>query len=270
MSDAAHFAANVERYMGFADIYDRYRPTPPAVIVDVLTQLARTPRPRCVVDLGSGTGLSTRIWASRADLVVGVEPGDDMRRQAETASAGLSGVRYIKGLSTETGLADASADIVTVSQAFHWMEPTGTLAEAARLLRPGGLFAAIDCDWPQTFDWEAELADEAFMAYAGKLATEGNYEQNVRRWPKSEHYARIRNSGYFRWTKEIALHGAEPGDADRMVGIALSQGIIQNLLKKGISEEQIGIPAFRAEAQRILGDGTITFYFTYRLRIGIK
>ena len=45
--------------------------------------------------------------------------------------------------------AHASADIVTCSQSFHWMEPEPTLAEIARILRPGGVFAAYDYDWPQ-------------------------------------------------------------------------------------------------------------------------
>jgi hypothetical protein len=36
----ARLPANVERFSGFAGRYDAYRPTPPAIIVDILTQLA--------------------------------------------------------------------------------------------------------------------------------------------------------------------------------------------------------------------------------------
>src|SRR5438034_10635455 len=104
MSDTPYVEANVERFMGFAEHYDAYRPSMPPVIIDMLTQLARMPRPRRVVDLGSGTGLSTRIWTDRADEVIGIEPSDDMRRQAEARSAELANVRYQKGLSTATGL----------------------------------------------------------------------------------------------------------------------------------------------------------------------
>src|SRR5690606_15398774 len=111
--------------------------------------LAAVERPALVVDVGSGTGLSTRLWAGRADQVIGIEPGDDMRRQAEAQTAAPS-VRYQPGYSTATGLPDACADIVTVSQALHWMEPEPTFAEMARILRPGGVFAAFDCDWPPT------------------------------------------------------------------------------------------------------------------------
>jgi len=55
----AHESANVERFMGFADVYDSYRPRPPEVVPDILTQLAQAPQPALVIDLGSGTGLST-------------------------------------------------------------------------------------------------------------------------------------------------------------------------------------------------------------------
>src|ERR1035437_4594814 len=64
----------VERFLGFAPVYDRFRPQPPEVAVDVLCQIAQVERPGLVVDLGCGTGLSTRIWAGRAERVIGIEP----------------------------------------------------------------------------------------------------------------------------------------------------------------------------------------------------
>ncbi len=270
MSDAPYIAANIERFMGFAEQYDAYRPSLPSAIVEMLTQLARTPRPRRVVDLGSGTGLSARIWAERADAVIGVEPSDDMRRQAMARSADFGNVHYQKGLSTATGLPDGCADIVTASQSLHWMEPTGTFTEVARLLRPGGVFAAIDNDWPPTLDWEAQALDEAFMRSAARLSAEGGYERDVKKWRKEEHLERMKASGRFRYTTEVAAHHVEQGNAERMVGLALSQGVIQTLLKAGLTEEQIGVPAFRAEAKRIIGDAPRPWYFVYRVRIGIR
>ena len=62
----------LDRYTGLADTYDTYRPCPPVVIPDMLIRLARIPRPRLVVDLGCGTGLSTFIWVDCAEAVVGI------------------------------------------------------------------------------------------------------------------------------------------------------------------------------------------------------
>ena len=72
-------AANATRFSGFADLYDDARPTPPLALAALLASYAGVERPALVVDLGSGTGLSTRWCAPWADRVIGVEPSDDMR-----------------------------------------------------------------------------------------------------------------------------------------------------------------------------------------------
>jgi predicted O-methyltransferase YrrM len=62
-----------EVWTGFAESYDRTRPSPPPALLDLLMQLAGYPHPALVVDVGSGTGLSTMIRADRADLVVEID-----------------------------------------------------------------------------------------------------------------------------------------------------------------------------------------------------
>jgi SAM-dependent methyltransferase len=268
-----HLAANVERFMGFAARYDAYRPQPPLIILDLLTQLAQAPRPELVVDLGSGTGLSATIWAGRAASVVGVEPSADMRRQAELRTSALpdaANVRYQHGFSTATGLPDGCADIITCSQSLHWMEPAPTFAEVARMLRPGGIFAAYDCDWPPTIGWELEQSYSACMAQTSKLEQAHGLSRDVRSWQKHQHLERIRESGRFRFTKEVVLHHVEQGGAERLVGLVLSQGGVATLLKHGLGEDEIGIAQLREAAQRVLGDAIVPWYFSYRARIGVK
>lgn len=268
-----HLAANLERFSGFADRYDAYRPQPPAVLLDVLTQLAQVERPRLVVDLGSGTGLSTCIWAERAEQVIGVEPNADMRRQAEARTAAqpdMQNVKYIDAISSQTGLPNASADIVTCSQSLHWMDPEPTFAEVARILRPGGVFAAYDADWPPTMNWQAERAYADFVERAEALGEQRDWYRGVYKWKKEEHLARMQMSGRFQYVREIVIHRTEPGDAERLVGLALSQGSVAKLLQHGMSEQEIGVDEFRTAARRALSDRPITWYFSYRVRLGIK
>ncbi len=80
--------ANAARFEGLADVYESSRPRPPAVLADLLCRYAGVERPEMVVDLGSGTGLATRLWIGRARTVIGVEPSDDMRRLATAAAEG--------------------------------------------------------------------------------------------------------------------------------------------------------------------------------------
>src|SRR2546425_9687948 len=121
---------------GFVDGWNAYRPNPPAALLDVLLQLAQTHHPNLVVDLGSGTGLSTSVWAERAQRVIAVEPLKEMRREAE-ANNRAPNISFQFGLAHQTGVPDGSADIVTCSQALHWIEPESTCRAAARILRPG-------------------------------------------------------------------------------------------------------------------------------------
>lgn len=260
---------------GFAEHYDAYRPQPPSALADFLTQFAGIARPRLVVDLGSGTGLSTRIWEGRAEEVVGVEPNPEMRREAEarTVALGLDAtVCYREGHAAHTGLPDGAADLVTCAQAFHWMEPTSTLAEVARLLRPGGVFATYDYDIPPAIHWEVDraLATCFERSLARVIATtQARGGGDVFR-PKEEHLARLQDSGHFRYTREILFHTVEMGDAERLIGLALSTGRVERALMEGASPEELGLPTLRETADRVLGSRPQPWHVGYRIRLAVK
>jgi SAM-dependent methyltransferase len=257
-------ASGYER-SGFAEGFDVHRPSPPAALVDLLCLEAQVERPALVVDLGSGTGLSTRVWADRAHEVVGVEASPEMRMHAERATEAKN-VRFVQAYAQATGLPDGVSDIVTCSQAFHWMEPTATLAEAARILRPGGVFAAYDYDWPPVVHPEVEAAFEELVRRIGmRRALRGQP-----RHTKDLHLDRIRESGHFRFVREAVLHSRERGSAERIVGMALSLGPLTVLLNEGVSEEEIGLAALREAASRALGDREVELLLGYRVRLGVR
>lgn len=239
-------------------------------MIDLLTQLAQMDRLRLVVDIGSGTGLSTRIWAGRADQVIGIEPNADMRAEAESRTTDAGNIRYREGVSTATGLPDGCADIVTCVQSLHWMEPEPTFAEIARILRPGGVFAGVDCDWPPLVHWELDAAYTACSERVKSLEKQTGLYDTLRSWTKPEHLQRIGESGQFRYAKEVALHQVDSGNADRFIGVKLSQGGVRGLMARGVSQEEMGIDKLREVATRVLGERTMPWYYTYRVRIGIK
>jgi ubiquinone/menaquinone biosynthesis C-methylase UbiE len=263
------FSGNVERFSGFADLYDKYRPAPPSVLASVLTQIAQKSFPKLVVDLGSGTGLSTRYWADKAEKVIGIEPTLDMRRQAEVQTEAKN-VSYQERYSHQTNLPEHCAQIVTCSQSLHWMEPQSTFREAARILVPGGVFAAYDYDWPPTTsDWQAE---QAYRECTTKVAAIEKTFENKKpplRWEKHTHLSRMQDSGDFRFTKEIVVHHTEQGNAERLIGLLLSQGSVMTLLKSGLSEKDLGIDVFKRRVTDALGDENKTWYWSSRIRYGI-
>jgi len=246
--------ANVERFSGFADLYDANRPIAPARVGLLLAAYAGTDRPE-VVDLGSGTGLSTRWSATWASSVTGIEPNDDMRAQAGRRPA--AGVTYRAGTGQATGLPTGCADIVTVVQAMHWMEPHATLTEIARLLRPGGVVAVLDADWPPvTGIADAELAwavlHRRIRVYEARIARRETGEALARpvddddpalrdddladthrnrllpaggrSWSKREHLANIRAHGAFGHTRDLAYDAAVDGTDPRPADSAMPAG----------------------------------------------
>lgn len=263
------FSGNVARFTGFADLYDAHRPSPPAGLAELIAQRTAIVWPEFVVDLGSGTGLSTRYWTGRADRVVGLEPSPDMRRQAEAATSAPN-VSYRDGLSHETHLPERCADVVVCMQALHWMEPGGTFAEAARILRPGGAFVACDYDWPpQTGHAEADAAFATCIRLGRDLEQRRGIADAVRHWPKEGHYERMRASDCFRSVSELTLPHIDNGHAARLVALLLSQGYIMALLRAGMSESELGIDQLRTIAARTLGSHSHAFRWTARVRLAI-
>ena len=275
----------VARFAGFAAEYDAARPHPPAELAEVLTQWSRTRAPD-VVDVGAGTGLSTSIWAGRARRVTAVEPGAGMRTVAlarlgltqdpaagedDAEPAGPAGgvpTRFavVAGSAEQTGLPDACADIVTASQAMHWFDATRALPEIARILRPGGVFAAYDCDWPPCVDWET---DAAYVAYDNRVRELEKTRGLLPPHAGKDHLQTITDSGLFRFASEIAVHSREQGDARRLADVALSQGGAKALLEAGATEDEIGLTALREVAARTLATPR-TWWWTYRVRMGVK
>ncbi len=306
MGDAAA-DGNLDRFSGFADLYDANRPSPPRALGPLLVSYANVPRPT-VVDLGSGTGLSSRWATAWAGAVIGIEPNDDMR--ATAGSRHTPGVTYQSGVSHRTGLDDRVADVVLAVQAMHWMEPDTTLAEVARILRPGGVFAIADADWPpvsgvaaaeqawatlhrriRVFEARAargESGDELRRPIADDdpaLVDEDLHDPHrnrampggVRSWSKSQHLARLIASGHFAFTRELvfdepAAAAEDSGrDAERFVALMRSQGSYQGLLRLGLSDDELGATDFERDVHAAFADAASSpgLSFSWRVRLGV-
>ncbi|WP_253205459.1 hypothetical protein [Clostridium estertheticum] len=61
---------NADRFMGFADVYNNARPKCPEKVKEIILKYLNSD-PTLVVDLGCGTGLSTRIWSEVSNKVIG-------------------------------------------------------------------------------------------------------------------------------------------------------------------------------------------------------
>ena len=278
----------VSRFADLAPRYDAARPQAPAELAEVLMQWSGRSDPD-VVDVGAGTGLSTVIWVGRARQVTAVEPGDRMRAVAlgrlglnpdrpagvlassgpargGSAAARPTAVTVTAGSAEATGLPDECADIVTASQAMHWFDAARALPEIVRILRPGGVFAAYDYDWPPCIDWET---DEVFAAFDQKVEELESARGTRPPHAGKQHLDRIAGSGLFRYAREIALHSRDRGDGQRITDLAMTQGGLAALLAAGATEDELGLTQLREVAARRVASPR-TWWWTYRLRIAVK
>ena len=250
---------------GFADRYDRHRPRPQRAVLDLLCRFARSAEPKLVVDLGCGTGLSTRAWSGLAERVIGIEPNPAMLAAAEEAP----GVEYRTAYAQATGVGDGAADIVTCSQSFHWMEAEPTLTEAARILRLGGVFAAYDYDLPPAVEPEVDTAFAEYLARRREARARRSIRQGADLWSKDKHLDRMRESGRFGFCREVVLHSVEEGDAERVGGLARSLGLPIADPDDPELERELRIDELEATARQIFGSGVVPFVFGYRVRLGV-
>lgn len=255
---------NIERFSGYADLYNGARPTPPEIITKAVLLYLKN-APEVVVDIGSGTGLSTLIWKDITKTIIGIEPNDDMREQA-TQSVAAENISFQKGLSNNTNLPTDYADIVSVSQAFHWFDIDSTLTEIYRILKYDGVLAIFDCDWPPSVNWIIENAYNKLKNKSDEICF-AQKEHAVRN-DKNSYIERINLFGKFRFAREIVCHNAQKCDADRIIGIALSQGGIQDALKIDHTFQK-DVDEFVKLTKTTL-KGEFEIIFSYRLRIAIK
>jgi ubiquinone/menaquinone biosynthesis C-methylase UbiE len=257
----------LNRFTGFSDLYNTVRPNPPKKVCLILLNLLKKDCIDTVIDLGSGSGLSTKIWIGKSKKIIGIEPNSDMRLLAEKKNPKVS---FLNGSSYQTGLNDCVTDIVICSQSFHWMEPVETLKEVNRILKPNGIFAVLDCDWPVTISIKSEVAyDELFskVDYMHKQNTSKLPKEE--KWSKSNHFTNIVKSNYFAYTKEILFDNQEKCNAKRFIGIALSQGHLQTLIKSNISDINKDIEDFKNCVLKDIS-GTKNMLVSYRLIVAQK
>jgi ubiquinone/menaquinone biosynthesis C-methylase UbiE len=196
-----------------------------------------------VVDLGCGTGASTLVWSEFAKEVLGIEPSKEMLSTAKQKKATEATISFLAGYADSIPLPSRTADIVSCSQSFHWMEPASTLNEINRVLSDNGVLVIYDVIWPPSVSFEFERTYNELFEKVEEL-TKGLQEVIAHRWEKTRHLDRVRESGHFSFSKETYFHKTEKFSKEQFIGIALSQGGLETLLKRGYSEDEIGITDF--------------------------
>lgn len=140
-------------------------------ISSALQTLARNVRPERILEVGCGTGYWLEELSPLTRHVHGLDFSSGMLRQTRQRSGNF---HLTHGRANQLPFADASFDLVFCANAFHHFDqPDVVIAEARRLLRPGGAFAITGMDPRVQIRW---YLYDYFS---------GTYETDLRRFPSS-------------------------------------------------------------------------------------
>ena len=200
----------------------------------LLARLPRTPGVRRWVDLGSGTGYFSRVLAEQYPQAhgVAVDIAEGMLRHARQ----LGGAQqYVVGDAEQLPLADASCDLLFSSLAVQWCgDFAAVLAEAQRVLRPGGALAfASLCDgtlFELRDSWRAVDASvhvnrfRPLAAYQQLCGASGMQVLGLDVVPHVLHYADVRDLTHE--LKALGAHNINPGRPGGLTGRQRIKGLI--------------------------------------------
>ncbi|HET8754626.1 MAG TPA: methyltransferase domain-containing protein [Solirubrobacteraceae bacterium] len=209
-----------------------------------------------VLEVGCGTGVLTRVLAGlpEVDTVVGVDLAESLLDKARALAAGVANVAFEPADARSLPFAGERFDVVVFDSTLsHVPEPERALAEAFRVLRPGGRLAAFDGDYA-TATVALDEHDPLQTCIDAMMAKSVTDRRVMRRLP-----ALLRDCGF-----EVSLarsHGfVETGDGGYMLTV-VDRGADMLRAAAKIGDELAA--ALKAEARRRVAAGGFFGHIAY-------
>lgn len=149
--------AFIDKFSDRAALYRRARPTYPPELFAALA--AAAPARNLAWDCGTGNGQAAVALAHHFAAVYATDPSEQQLAEAEPADR----VSYHPERAEDVSLPDRSVDLVLAAQALHWFDLDAFYAQVGRILRPGGILAAVGYDWMYVEPAIDALVNDALM-----------------------------------------------------------------------------------------------------------
>jgi SAM-dependent methyltransferase len=243
------------RFSDRVENYVRFRPGYPAEVLDVLRAATGLAPGQAVADVGSGTGISARLFLDAGHPVYAVEPNAEMRAAAEAMLGGDARFHSVAGSAEATTLPDASVDYVVAAQAFHWFDPAKVGTEWKRILRPGGWMVLL---------WNTRQTDSTpfLRAYEALLHEHGTDYASVNHENVTEDSIRaVLGAGYAR----RVVPSAQVFDYESLQGRLLSSSYAPNVDHPGHAPMLAALRSIFDEHQQ---DGHVRFEYDTEIYFG--
>ncbi|MGW1073115.1 class I SAM-dependent methyltransferase [Streptomyces sp. NPDC002537] len=210
-----------------ADRYASSRPSYPPAVLDAVEEIWGRPLAGSrAADVGAGTGIATALLHERRADVIAVEPGAGMVAAFRGA---LPDLPVVQGDGNALPLADASRDLITYAQSWHWTDTARSVPEALRVLRPGGALAlwwntdAVDTPW-------ALAQQERVARFLGTAPKTGERPDDAR----AVELAGVAGLGctrrLMRWSRTVPFHTHLANIASRSAFLVLGEPAARTFL----------------------------------------
>lgn len=203
------------------------------------------------VEVGCGTGPVARRMAMRSSRaqVIGIEPSPELVKHARGLAEGIANLRFETGTGEALPLEEGAADAVVFHTVLcHVVDPVELLAEAMRVLRPGGTLVVCDADFSKAslagFDGDPLQACADF--FAANYVTDPHLVAKIRML--------VRDAGF--QLRDFRIGSRTVTDADGMlvwVRLAGAMMVERGDIGKPLADALMGEYQRRKEAGRLYG-----------------
>lgn len=236
--------------------YVKYRPGYPDEALLFLQQQAGLSADSVIADVGSGTGIFTRLLLDKGYTVYAVEPNDAMRNSSVEQLSDYEKFHPVNGTAEKTKLDAHSADLVVCAQAFHWFDQHLTKTEFKRILKLKGQVALIWNNRQIEYD-EFAIAYELLLQQQASDYNEVNH-RNI----TDVDFTNFFKNGKYQLAKYSNI---QVFDEDGLIGRAFSSSYIP---PRDTEAGQAFLADLKALFQQYQTDGTINFVYQTEIYLG--
>jgi SAM-dependent methyltransferase len=248
--------APTQRFSNRVENYVKFRPGYPDEAISFLVKEAKLSIHSVIADVGSGTGIFTRLLLDQGFTAYAVEPNDAMRESAGKQLHTYPNFHSVNGTAELTTLSNHSIDLVVCAQAFHWFDQQKTKIEFKRILKPNGLVALI---------WNNRQIDidEFAIAYELLLQQQGSdYKEVNHRNITDVDFSNFFKNGKYQLAKYTNV---QVFDEDGLVGRAFSSSYIP---PKDTEAGAVFLEALKQLFAQYQVEGTVNFQYQTEVYLG--
>lgn len=244
-----------QRFSSRVENYIKYRPGYPDEIIPTLQLEIGLMSDDIIADIGSGTGLSAKLFLENGNTVYGVEPNELMRKAAEGLLSEYENFISIHGSSEVTNLKDNEIDLIVCAQAFHWFDRAKTKLEFQRIANSGAHLCLIWNDRKETepFQQDYEKLIQEFAIDYNEISHRNITQEVIRDFYEPNSF------------KKFILNYKQHFKLEGLIGRIISSSYMPNIDHPNFPQLKNAIVSLFNKYEQ---NGIVTFAYNTNLYIG--